>query len=76
MFNETPFHLFISGATGTGKTHDMLEIIEEDFFRSLPIFFSYAQPSSTNTTYHKLKYINDPKVVVFDKDDDKKISHP
>ena len=63
---KTPFNMYIVGSTGSGKTHTLLKMLEEELFREFTYIFLICPTYEDNKTYQEWKYKNDPKFIVLD----------
>ena len=59
---ETPFRMMILGASGCGKTHYMLKMLEEEYKGHFEYVFIVCPTFKYNTTCHEWKYIKDPDI--------------
>ena len=59
---NTPFHMIIVGMTACGKTHYLLEMLEQDYKKHFDYIFIVCPTLEDNKTYQNWKYLKDPKV--------------
>ena len=59
---NTPFHMIIVGMTACGKTHYLLEMLEQDYKNHFDYISIICPTLGGNKTYQNWKYLNDPDV--------------
>ena len=58
-----PFHMLIVGMTACGKTHYLLQMIEEEFKGIFDYIFFICPTFLENRTYQNWRYLEDEKVI-------------
>ena len=68
---NTPFHMIIEGMTACGKTHYLLNMLEEEYKNHFNYIFIVCPTLEDDETYQNWNYLKDPDVYVIACDHDK-----
>jgi GTPase SAR1 family protein len=61
-YPEPPFNMLISGITGCGKTHLILDLLETEYRNKFDYIIIICPTFAYNKTYHRKFILNDPDV--------------
>ena len=67
---KTPFNMTILGATCSGKTFHLLQLLEKDYMKHFDYIYLLCPTFSYNKSYQEWRYMNDPDLIVIECDQD------